>query len=360
MKPHLTALKSDSSGEKAIRSAFTLLELLIAVGLTSILMIALFSALQIYFDLQLDSHEEITRQQISRTVLRQMTRDIQSVVFTKKKVTDDTEGTTTSTSSGSSSGTGASTSGSGSGSSSSSTGGTTGGGVSTGGSSSGTGTGSSSSSGSSSGTGSGSLDGNSYGQSSIDPETVMTTYTSGLVGSATDLQLFVSRPERSLSYVTAQELSSTSQRTSDLMLIRYLMADSGAGGLGSAIADRESFGNASGAVGLAKLQGDLYGLSTATQTSEELPQVAAAQLLAKEVSRVAFRYFDGVNWQESWDSNALNEMPKAIEIVLTLRSSEEADDNSSEEEDPYSFPETTHRMVVPIPVAEPYVTESAL
>lgn len=350
MKPHLTALKSDSSREKAIRSAFTLLELLIAVGLTSILMIALFSALQIYFDLQLDSHEEITRQQISRTVLRQMTRDIQSVVFTKKKVTDDTEGTTTSTSSGSSSGTGASTSGSGSGSSSSSTGG----GSSTGGSSSGTGTGSSS------GSTSGSLDGNSYGQSSIDPETVMTTYTSGLVGSATDLQLFVSRPERSLSYVTAQELSSTSQRTSDLMLIRYLMADSGAGGLGSAIADRESLGNASGAVGLAKLQGDLYGLSTATQTSEELPQVAAAQLLAKEVSGVAFRYFDGLNWQESWDSNALNEMPKAIEIVLTLRSSEEADDNSSEEEDPYSFPETTHRMVVPIPVAEPYVTESAL
>ena len=40
------------------RSGFTLLELLIAVGLTSLLMISLFSALQIYFDLQMDSHEE--------------------------------------------------------------------------------------------------------------------------------------------------------------------------------------------------------------------------------------------------------------------------------------------------------------
>jgi hypothetical protein len=316
---------------------------MIAVGLTSLLMIALFAALQQYFSLQLDSNEEITRQQIARSLLRQMTRDIQSVVFVKKLANDETSGTSTSVSEGS-----------GSTSSSSGGSGSSGSGISGGTGSSSTSIGSSSSS-------SGTLDGNSYGQSSIDPETVMTTYTNGLMGTATDLQLFVSRPEKSLAYVASQDLTSTSQRTSDLMIIRYLMAQSGGGGLASAIADKESIGTKSGPVGIAKLEGDLYGLSTAVETSEESPQLAASKLLAKEVSGLQFRYYDGLGWQESWDSNALNEMPKAIEVTLTLRNQEDAGEAFSDNViDPYALPETTHRMVVPIPVAEPFVTESAL
>ena len=327
----------------ARRAAYTMLELMIAVGLTSLLMIALFAALQQYFSLQLDSNEEITRQQIARSLLRQMTRDIQSVVFVKKLANDETSGTSTSVSEGS-------------GSTSSSSGGSGSAGSGTSG-----GTGSSSMSTGSASSGSGSLDGNSYGQSSIDPETVMTTYTNGLMGTATDLQLFVSRPEKSLAYVASQDLTSTSQRTSDLMIIRYLMAQSGGGGVASAIADKESIGTNSGPVGIAKLEGDLYGLSTAVETSEESPQLAASKLLAKEVSGLQFRYYDGLGWQESWDSNALNEMPKAIEITLTLRNQEDAGEAFSDNViDPYALPETTHRMVVPIPVAEPFVTESAL
>ena len=338
------------------RSGFTLLELLIAVGLTSLLMISLFSALQIYFDLQMDSHEEITRQQVARTLLRQITRDVQSVVFVKKTVTDDetdiSNSSSTSSSTGSSVGSNSGSTGSGSTSGS----GNTGASGSSGSSASG-----SSSSGTITSSGSGSLDGNLYGSSTIDPETVLTTYTNGLIGSSTDLQLFVSRPDRTLSYVTAQELASTSDRTSDLMIVRYFMADSGGGGLSAKVAERESLGNNSGAIGLAKMQGDLYGLSTAMETSEELPQLNASVLLAKEVSVLTFRYYDGVNWQESWDSNALNEMPKAVEITLRLRNPEEAADALAEEEDDlYAVPETTHRMVVPIPVAEPFVTESAL
>jgi type II secretory pathway pseudopilin PulG len=344
------------------RAAYTMLELMIAVGLTSLLMIALFAALQQYFSLQLDSNEEITRQQIARSLLRQMTRDIQSVVFVKKLANDETSGTSTSVSEGSSS---TSSSSGSSGSSGSSSSGSSTGGSSSGSSSSGSGTsggtGSSSTSTGSASSGSGSLDGNSYGQSSIDPETVMTTYTNGLVGTATDLQLFVSRPEKSLAYVASQDLTSTSQRTSDLMIIRYLMAQSGGGGLASAIADKESIGTKSGPVGIAKLEGDLYGLSTAVETSEESPQLAASKLLAKEVSGLQFRYYDGLSWQESWDSNALNEMPKAIEITLTIRNQEDAGEAFSDNvTDPYALPETTHRMVVPIPVAEPFVTESAL
>lgn len=294
------------SGDHRSRSAFTLLELLLAVGLTSILMVSLFSALSISFDLQLDSHEEITRQQIARSLLRQMTRDIQSVVFVKKTLMDEEEEEEKKSETAV-------------------------------------------------------LDGNSYGESAVDPETVMTAYTNGLVGNATDLQLFVSRPDRNLSYVIAQDLKSGTERTSDLLIIRYLIADQGAGGLASAIADREAPESQSGPVGLVRMSGDLFGLSAAVETDEEYPQLAASKLQAKEVSGIQFRYFDGINWQEQWDSTALNELPKAVEIVLTLRDEETGGAAfASDDVDPYAMPETTHRMVVPIPVAEPFVSETAL
>ncbi|MGV2340853.1 MAG UNVERIFIED_CONTAM: prepilin-type N-terminal cleavage/methylation domain-containing protein [Planctomycetaceae bacterium] len=73
------------------RSGYTLVELMIAVGLSAILMAALYKSMDIYLSLQLDSHEEISRQQVARAVLRQMTRDIQSVVFTKQEALPEEE-----------------------------------------------------------------------------------------------------------------------------------------------------------------------------------------------------------------------------------------------------------------------------
>lgn len=298
MRGHSRRIGGQSAG-------FTLLELLIAVGLTSVLMIALFSAMSIYFNLQLDSHEEIARQQIARAVLRQMTRDIQSVVFVKQEVVEEeTEEETVAPAD---------------------------------------------------------LDGNSYGESVIDPETVSSTYTNGIVGTANDLQLFVSRPDRNLAYVSSQELTSADQRTGDLLLVRYLIASRSGGGLGSKIAEREAPGETDGPVGMVRMEGDLYGLSTAFETDEEFPQLAAAKLQAREVSSLAFRYYDGVAWIEEWDSTARNELPKAIEIVLTIRDSQAAGMAFADDEpDAYALPETTHRMVVPLPLAEPFTVEAVL
>jgi len=310
------------------------MELMIAVGLSAILMAALYKAMDIYLSLQLDSHEEISRQQVARAVLRQITRDIQSVVFTKQEVLPEEEETDILgigiTGSGTSGLSGEGTSGLG------------GGGTSSGGSTS-------------------DLDGNAYGTSTIDPETVSTTYTSGLVGTSTDLQLFISRPDRNLAYVSAQELTSPDQRTGDLLLVRYLVASKLGSGLGSMIADREAAGITDGALGLARVEGDLYGLSTAVQTSEDMPQLSAAKLVAREVSALTFRYYDGGQWLEEWDSTARNELPKAIEITITLRDELPTESLlSDDEQTPYALPETTHRMVVPLPTAEPFVMEALL
>ena len=314
---------SSSTNSPARRSGYTLFELMIAVGLTTLLMAALYQAMDIYFNLQLDSHEEITRQQVARSILRQMTRDIQSVVFSKQDVLPEEEEPEVMDllSTGISTGTGSST-----------------------------------------GSSSAELDGNSYGESTVDPETLSTTYTSGLVGTSTDLQLFISRPDRNLAYVSSQELTSPEQRTGDLLLVRYLMASKTGGGLSSQIADREAPGNIDGPIGLARVQGDLYGLSTAVETAEEMPQLNAAKLLAREVANVTFRYYDGAQWLDEWDSTARNELPKSIEIILTIRDEQPASAAFAfdEEPNPLALPQTTHRMVVPLPTAEPFVMEALL
>ena len=188
----------------------------------------------------------------------------------------------------------------------------------------------------------------------------MTTYTNGIVGTADDLLLYVNRPEKNLSYVTAQSLTSTKDRTSDLMIVRYLIADTSAGGISSDIADRFA-GSDNGAIGLVRITGDLYGMSTAVEDGEETGQNLVDKIDAKEVSKLQFRYFDGIDWQETWDSTSLNQLPAAIEIVLTLRDTQISGAAfAAENDDPYALGETTHRMIVAIPIAEPFIAETAL
>ena len=142
----------------------------------------------------------------------------------------------------------------------------------------------------------------------------MLTYTSGLVGSATDLLLYISRPDRTLSYVNAQTLTTTKERTGDLMIVRYLVADTGASGLPATIAKRFA-STKTGPVGLVRITGDLYGMSTAVQNGEEEKFTSVDKIDAEEVSQIAFSYFDGANWQESWDSGTQNGLPIAIDSI---------------------------------------------
>lgn len=283
------------------RRGFTLLETIIAVGLMTLLMAGLYSAMTIYYDLRVDSYDEIERAQIARTLLRQITRDIQSVVFqAEQSVTDDSSSEAQE-------------------------------------------------------------DADEGENITADPAAAMAFYTNGLVGTETDLLLYVSRPDRDLNYISSQELSSFSDRSGDLMIVRYFVAQSGAGELASQVADQFSSGSDDGPVGLVRTTGDLYGLSMAIQDSKEESQAAATQMQAPEVSAIQFQYFDGSTWQAEWDSTQLNSMPVAIEVILTLVSVEEDPlDETAAADDLYGLGQTTHRMVINIPVAEPVVPESAL
>jgi hypothetical protein len=45
---------------------------------------------------------------------------------------------------------------------------------------------------------------------------------------------------------------------------------------------------------------------------------AAAEVLATEVVAVQFAYFDGTTWLSEWDSQSMQSLPLAIEILLTI------------------------------------------
>ena len=188
----------------------------------------------------------------------------------------------------------------------------------------------------------------------------MLTYTSGLVGTANDLLLYVSRPDSKLSYVDAQSLKSTDERTGDLMIIRYLVADKSAGGFSGAIAEQLA-GTETGPAGLVRITGDLFGMSSAVQSGKEEEFTSVDSIEAAEVSHLEFRYYDGADWQETWDSTAQNGLPVAIEIIMTLRNPDAGGDQFSKATpDPYALGETQHRMIVALPLAEPFVAETAL
>ncbi len=281
------------------RRGFTLMEMLIAIGMMTLLMAALYSAMSIYFNLATDSHEEIERVQIARTLLRQFSRDIQSVVFEEQETTDDESAETSST--------------------------------------------------------------ESETATQPDPVAAMTQHTNGLVGTASDLTLFVNRPDRTLNYISSQELTAFTDRTGDMVMIRYFVAETGVGGIASEIAKQEGMGGESGSVGLIRMTGDLYGLGKAMAEGEEQSQISATSIQAPEVTAIQFQYYDGSAWQAEWDSMQLNKMPSAVEIILTLRTAKPTDPTApTRENDPTLLGETTHRMVVSVPIAQPFVPEDTL
>jgi len=275
-------------------SGFTIIEVLVALALSSLLMAALYSSMSVYWNTANESYDEIERNQIARALLRQMARDIKSCSFAEQDLMEgDPEESDTDT---------------------------------------------------------------------VDTDTAMASYTNGLFGTDKDLVLYISRPDPALGYVSAQELLAPSDRSSEAMIVRYFLAETGAGGLSAMMAEEALAGQRSSdnVAGLAVMYGDLIGLSTAISQGDIDMQLDASDMLAREVAMINFLYFDGVDELPEWDSTAQNAMPQAVIIELTLRTLQPESDTRDVEDIPGFLPETQHRLVVPIPVALPYTGEEGL
>ena len=91
--------------------------------------------------------------------------------------------------------------------------------------------------------------------------------------------------------------------------------------------------------------------SFAMNNGGSLPE-GTNQLIAPEVVEAQFRYFDGEQWMEEWDSDQMGGFPLAVEFVFAIdpnRSFSPGENNTSQtaQEDLIY-----HRSVVHLPLAE--------
>lgn len=155
----------------------------------------------------------------------------------------------------------------------------------------------------------------------------------GLRGDSTSLILFATRLPRELTSTLTNAGTPPNQTTvSDIRRIGYWLA-----------------GGSDAPLGLARHELKVVG------GDEEQPELPigdvseTALVIADEVIGLQFRYFDGADWKEEWDS-ALPEnqpigLPLAVEITIVLNSP------AAKERDIDPHNGTTYRHVVAIPTA---------
>lgn len=116
--------------------------------------------------------------------------------------------------------------------------------------------------------------------------------------------------------------------------------------------------NLAGYTGLYRRQTPTAAMSSSTSATSGGGALAESQelaeLLAPEVVQIAFMYSDGVQWYEEWDSAARQSLPAAVEIKVSLFSdvlgtepAQREMDEEARRRDPTRWVE--HRLLVRIP-----------
>ncbi|MBA3312661.1 MAG: type II secretion system protein GspJ [Planctomycetota bacterium] len=308
------------------RGGFTLIEILLSLGLLMLVLAAAYSALNLFRIVTTAGREDAERSQLARAIERRLTADIRCVLF-RQTEPEPTESTTP-------------------------------GGVIQQGT------------------------GNAAGDPETttpppdsstteavptitDPADAYATQSVGVFGDATTLVLHVSKPPRTslltpvapTSLVTAATAPVT--QSSDLRSISYFLAVAGAGGLQGAVGNTAAGGTVNfsmkqGLQGLARLDGDRLALQQADQTGSVDVLAQNAELIAPEVTELSFRYHDGTAWLDTWDSVSMNAVPRAIEVTLRI-------DVSLGDERPASrfapaqalSSADQYRFVIAVPLADP-------
>lgn len=288
------------------RSGFTLLEVILAIGLTSLLLAAIYSALDLYWKYTTLGHRQVEQAQIARAIFQKISNDLHCVTFRLETAEEDSESSTSSEDS------------------------------------------------------MGSEETETVEIEVTSPDDAYTSGNIGVYGDSQSLVLHTSRPTRQpllIAQNANQDASSTLR--SDLLSVSYFLAVAGAGGLQGAAGDQ--FRNASGSSedvqGLARLEGDRLSMSMADQSADLEELASQSVLLAREIGTLQFQYFDGTDWLDLWDSTEYGTVPQAIKVTIGFRRDESQDNNNTVDENFSSFG-NTYTMVIALPLALPSVLQT--
>jgi type II secretory pathway pseudopilin PulG len=304
-KSALHGRKAGQAGNLSCGRGFTLLEVILALGLSMVVIAAIGAAITMYLRLFDSGRTNIEEAQLARVLLRRMADDIRGAVayntidVSKLSASQSAATTTTAASSNSNSTAGGDSQNTSSTPSTAST----------------------ASSASAASASTESVSNSIVVDSGTDLSSTGPLAIPGLYGNSTQLLIDVSRLPRLDQYMQSQDqstlspstASSTGDRSSALRNIVYnIFGDTsyltgGSAGTGMQMS-----------CGLIRRDRDRASALMSVQNGEELDQDDAAQVIAPEVESIGFSYFDGSDWYSYWDSSENGGLPLAVQITLRI------------------------------------------
>jgi hypothetical protein len=270
--PSLVHGQRNAGGTPALRiSAYTLLEVILALALTTVLLGLIGMAMHIHLGVADKSRGQVEEARLARTLLQHIADDLRnSVPFTPTS------------SSGTSSG----------------------------------GTSTSLESDLSADSGTSALAGLSSGSGSSTSSDSGTVLPAGICGTAQCLQMDTTRRVRPIGAAkpTADSDSSMFMALSDVKTVTYSLGDPGT-------ASPTESGNSSsaGQTGLYRREVDRRAYESAMQQGQTDILTQATSKLAPEVVNLQFTYCDGTTTYDQWDSDTQGKLPAAIKVTIMLR-----------------------------------------
>lgn len=280
----------------------SLLEVVLASGLCVLLMLAVYSAMDRAYRLSSTGKDDLQRMQLARAIIRRLELDVRSVTYAAPVATSDADSALWDV------------------------------------------TGETDSSSTSTGTGSDTAAATSTTAVTVQsPIDELLAGSQGLIGTATRLELHVSRPRRELSFGPLVDGEHVQTRTSDLRSVIYDFQGSGT----STLVDP----NGQPLVGLIRTEGDRMAVLDVEASGGAGELMTVPQTLAREVTSVLFRYFDGTTWYEEWDTPTLGMLPRAVEITFQFEPTSSAMLGGTAAA--IAAGTTQFRFVIALPTADP-------
>ncbi len=179
----------------------------------------------------------------------------------------------------------------------------------------------------------------------------------GVYGNQYELQIDVSRlprPEEFNAVMLLGDGTSPAQIPSDIKTISYFLRPPEE--TTTAPMTQGGFADEARRGGLVRREMDRAVARYASESGDLTLLDNAGDVIAPEVTGLEFRYFDGVNWLMEWDSELMGGLPVAVEIALAItprRMLDEEGDVFGGSAVEFLPGEIVYRMVVRLPAAQP-------
>lgn len=153
----------------------------------------------------------------------------------------------------------------------------------------------------------------------------------GIYGDQYGIQIDVARLPRMDQYNSwSQNVSGNfiRDRASDLKTVAYFVVEPGRGSLSSAVGTAASANNG----GMVRRELDRAVTMWAAENGNLAMLDNTGELLAPEVLALEFSYFDGTSWNNYWDSSEREGLPVAVQIAMAVGPPRTVSDNWEEEQ----------------------------